>query len=177
MNTHRIVAIGAVSVLGILTVASTPSPTAGAGDRPDRAEATILDITGAVVGSARFTEDGAGRVHVAVRAHGLAPGLHGIHVHGVGSCGAGFNAAGGHHNPLARLHGEHAGDLPNLDVNRRGFGRLNATVENFTLSPGPTTAFDADGSAVVVHALPDDFVTQPTGGSGARFACGVIVPR
>jgi Cu-Zn family superoxide dismutase len=108
---------------------------------------------------------------------GLAPGQHGIHVHGTAACTPTFDAAGSHHNPLARLHGEHAGDLPNLTVDRSGHGRLRATVSSFTLSAGPTGAFDADGSSLVVHALPDDGVTQPTGGSGARVVCGVIAPR
>jgi Cu-Zn family superoxide dismutase len=130
---------------------------------------------GAVVGSARFTEDGRGRVHVSVQVTGLAPGLRGIHVHESGACTPTFDAAGSHHNPLAQLHGAHAGDLPNLIVSRNGHGRLHATVDSFTLSAGPTGAFDADGSSLVVHALPDDRVTQPTGGSGARVVCGVIV--
>jgi superoxide dismutase, Cu-Zn family len=86
------------------------------------------------------------------------------------------DTAGAHHNPLGLPHGEHAGDLPNLVVNVAGQGHLNATVETFTLSAGPTGAFDANGSTIIVHALPDDFVTQPTGGNGARVACGVISP-
>ena len=61
-------------------------------------------------------------------------------------------------------------------MNGDGEGRLNATVTGFTLSESPTGAFDADGSAIIVHAAQDDFVTQPTGNSGARIACGVIVP-
>jgi Cu-Zn family superoxide dismutase len=176
MGKSRIAAIGTIGALGAVTVAVALSAHAGADEAATerRAEATLVDATGTVVGSARFVEDGIGRVHVVVRVRGLAPGLHGIHVHGAGACTPTFDAAGSHHNPLNRLHGEHAGDLPNLDVNRSGLGRLQATTESFTLSTGPTGAFDANGSALVVHALPDDFVTQPTGGSGARVACGVI---
>jgi Cu-Zn family superoxide dismutase len=176
MAITRIAAIGTIGALGVATVAVALSAHAGADDatgRP-RAEATLVDATGAVVGSARFVEDAAGRVHVVVRVSGLTTGLHGIHVHGTGACTPTFDAAGSHHNPLGQLHGEHAGDLPNLDVNANGHGRLSATSDSFTLSAGPTGAFDANGSALVVHALRDDFVTQPTGGSGARVACGVI---
>jgi Cu-Zn family superoxide dismutase len=179
MNITRIAAIATVGALGALTVAATLSAQAGADSTSgaERAEATLVDASGTVVGSATFTEDGQGRVHVSVRVTGLAPGLHGIHVHGVGACTPTFDAAGSHHNPLGRLHGEHAGDLPNLTVNRSGHGRLHATVDDFTLSAGPTGVFDADGSSLVVHALPDDGVTQPTGGSGARVVCGVLVRR
>jgi Cu-Zn family superoxide dismutase len=176
MNITRIAAVAAVGALGALTVAATVAAHSDAdAARAARAEATLVDATGAVVGSARFTEDGRGRVHVSVQVTGLAPGLHGIHVHAAGACTPTFDAAGSHHNPLAQLHGAHAGDLPNLIVSRTGRGRLHATVDSFTLSAGPTGAFDADGSSLVVHALPDDRVTQPTGGSGARVVCGVIV--
>ena len=103
----------------------------------------------------------------------MSPGLHGIHIHSVGSCGNGFADAGSHHNPGGAAHGHHAGDLPNLVVNGAGQGHLNATIEHFTFHDD-AAIFDSDGSALIVHALPDDFVTQPTGGSGGRIACGVI---
>ncbi len=179
MNSTRIAAIATVGAIGALTVAATLSAQSGAdaAGRAERATATLVAADGTVVGSARFLEDGRGRVHVSVRVSGLTPGLHGIHVHGAGACTPTFDAAGSHHNPLSVIHGQHAGDLPNLTVNRIGRGRLNATVDSFTLAAGPTGAFDADGSSLVVHALPDDGVTQPTGGSGARVVCGVIVAR
>jgi Cu-Zn family superoxide dismutase len=47
-------------------------------------------------------------------------------------------------------------------------------TDHASLSDGPVSVFDANGSSVVVHALPDDFVTNPAGNSGARIACGVI---
>jgi superoxide dismutase, Cu-Zn family len=140
-----------------------------------RAWVELIDADGDPVGVARFVETGSGAVHVNVRVHDLPPGVHGIHVHAVGSCaGAGFSGAGGHHNPSGAPHGEHAGDLPNLVVNRAGRGRLNTSEAPFTLTDGPTTVFDADGSALVIHAQPDDGVTDPAGNSGARIACGVI---
>jgi Cu-Zn family superoxide dismutase len=178
MHITRILAIGATGALAVAAAAAATSPSAGAdgGEGAMHARATIVDVTGATIGFARFTEDAAGRVHVNVKVTGLTPGLHGIHVHAVGACAPDFNAASGHHNPLAAPHGAHAGDLPNLIVNEDGQGHVNATVERFTLTDGPTTAFDADGSAIIVHALADDFVTQPTGGSGGRIACGVLTP-
>jgi superoxide dismutase, Cu-Zn family len=176
MTITRLTTIGALcAAVAIATGVTAPAHAtfvAGA----DLAEATIVDTGGTPIGFAVLTEDGPGRVHVNVKVSGLEPGLHGIHVHGVGSCGANFAAAGGHHNPLAQPHGGHAGDLPNLIVNADGQGRLNATVTGFTLSASATGAFDVDGSSIIVHAAPDDFVTQPTGNSGGRVACGVIVP-
>ena len=78
------------------------------------------------VGWLRLTEDRRGDVHVNVHVKGLAAGLHGIHIHAVGSCSPTFAAAGGHYNPLGHQHGlenpsgPHAGDLPNLIVNADG---------------------------------------------------------
>jgi len=122
---------------------------------------------------------------VNVHVSGLAEGLHGIHIHAIGTCTLGtnpaFSSAGGHHNPLGHTHGldsptgPHAGDLPNLVVNGAGVGHLDGKTDEATLSAGPTSVFDADGSALIIHAAEDDQVTNPTGNSGARIACGVIV--
>jgi Cu-Zn family superoxide dismutase len=150
------------------------------------ASATFVDATGATVGWARLVEDANGVVHVNVHVDGLVPGLHGIHIHGIGACSPTFAAAGGHYNPLAHEHGldnplgPHAGDLPNLSVNAEGVGHLNATTEHVTLSDGPATLFDtaagAVGSAFVIHANEDNQLTNAdNGGSGARIACAVIV--
>lgn len=144
------------------------------------ASVALADPSGAPVGSAKLVEDGRGRVHLNVHVQGMTPGRHGIHVHNVGACtsaATAFSGAGSHHNPGGAVHGAHAGDLPNLTVNAEGVGHLNARVDGFTLSGGAMSAFDADGSALVVHAAEDDLVTDPTGNSGGRIACGVIVVR
>jgi Cu-Zn family superoxide dismutase len=147
------------------------------------AHATILDASGSTIGWAKITEDAAGRLHMNVHVSGLTSGLHGIHLHSIAQCiGPAFTSAGGHHNPLGAEHGldnplgAHAGDLPNLIVNSNGQGHLNATSAGATLSLGSLSVFDTDGSAIVIHANEDDQVTNPTGNSGARVACGVIVP-
>ena len=151
--------------------------------RARHASAVVRDAAGSVLGTARFVEDARGVVHVNVHVRGLTPGLHGIHVHAIGACTPSFLAAGGHHNPTGEEHGlenpngPHAGDLPNLVVNGAGVGRLSAKTTRLTLSPSPTTIFDANGSSVVIHERTDDQVTDPTGNSGGRVACGVISPR
>ena len=89
-------------------------------------------------------------------------------------CESDFNPASrqhGHLNPAGR----HAGDLPNITIEADGRGRLESTTELISLTGGPTSVFDADGSAIVVHGAPDDFRTDPTSNSGARIACGVLV--
>ena len=113
------------------------------GEWGDRGSARLVDGTGAKIGWAKLTEDAAGRLHVNVQVDGMTPGHHGIHLHAIGSCVApAFTSAGGHHNPLGAQHGldnpvgAHAGDLPNLDVNVVGRGRLQATTDRATLTPG-----------------------------------------
>jgi superoxide dismutase, Cu-Zn family len=119
-------------------------------------------------------------IEVRVQAAGLAPGHYGVHLHAVGRCeGPDFASAGAHWNPTARQHGRlnpqgpHLGDLDNLDVDESGAGRLEFRIVGGAIS-GPQGLFDADGVAVVIHANPDDYRTDPSGNSGARIACGVL---
>lgn len=145
-----------------------------------QATAELKNTKGDVVGVAAFWED-EGSVRVFADVRGIAPGQHGIHLHAVGKCEPpDFTSAAGHFNPEGKKHGllspqgPHAGDLPNLDVAADGTGQLNYLVRGVTLGSGPGSLFDADGTAVVIHAGPDDYKTDPAGNSGARIACGVI---
>jgi Cu-Zn family superoxide dismutase len=171
----------AIALAVVLLVVGAIVTAVFAGDRgATHASATLVDAAGKAIGTARLVEDAAGTLHVNVHVEGLTTGLHGVHLHAVGACTPTFAAAGGHHNPLARQHGldnpqgAHGGDLPNLVVNEAGIGRFAGTTDRATLTAGPKTLFDADGSSIVIHADPDDQVTDPTGNSGARVACGVI---
>jgi len=163
--------IAALALGGVAMATTSVAANDGAAD----AWAVLKDGNGDTVGFALFTEDAAGAMNVNVHVRAMAPGRHGIHVHAVGNCeSAGFTSAGSHHNPSGALHGQHAGDLPNLVVNRSRHGHLNTKLARFTLADGPTAVLGGDGSALVVHASADDYVTDPTGNSGARIACGVI---
>jgi superoxide dismutase, Cu-Zn family len=144
------------------------------------ANVDLRNASGATVGTASLTQVG-NVVRIVLDAKGLPPGLHAVHIHAVGKCDPpDFNSAGGHFNPTGKQHGalnpqgSHAGDLPNLNVGVDGNGRLETAIEQITLAAGTSSVWDADGSALVVHAAPDDFKTDPTGNSGARVACGLI---
>ena len=148
------------------------------------ATATLINTQGTAIGTATFTQLNDRLVKIEVEATGLTPGRHGIHIHSVGACTPGttpaFSSAGGHFNPTGETHGlhggdgAHAGDLHNLVVRPDGTVNSVLTTNRVTLLNGPTSLFDANGSALVIHAGEDDQETDPTGSSGARVACGVI---
>jgi Cu-Zn family superoxide dismutase len=111
---------------------------------------------------------------------GLVPGgEHGFHVHETGDCSApDASSAGPHFNPDAAPHGRpdagshHAGDLPNLRADANG--SIAVDIVSRALALGTGDARDISGRAIVLHAQPDDYRTQPAGASGDRIACGVI---
>lgn len=119
-----------------------------------------------------------GGVRVIASIEGLTPGKHGFHVHEKGDCSApDASSAGGHFNPTGSPHGaptapptaRHAGDLGNLEADANGkanYDRVDSMLVYESLG----------GLSILVHAGEDDFVTQPSGNSGARVGCGVIQP-
>jgi superoxide dismutase, Cu-Zn family len=146
----------------------------------ERARADLKNAEGKTVGTAdlRQTKEG---VLIALRLTALPPGLHAVHVHAAGKCeGPAFTSAGAHFNPLNMKHGlkspdgPHAGDLPDLFVNKDGVGRYEVLVQSISLGAGKLSVFEPDGKSIVVHATADDNVTDPAGNSGDRIACGVI---
>lgn len=146
--------------------------------------ATIIDANGQSVGSAILMQ-GPNGVAITVTVSKLPPGKHGIHIHAMGKCDPpDFQSAGGHFNPFGKKHGlknpegPHAGDLPNLEVGPDGKGKIESTVGGLTLGKeGLASLFPTSGTAVVIHAGPDDDMSDPAGNSGARIACGVIKPQ
>lgn len=133
-----------------------------------------------VSGSVEFTPSTSG-VRVRAQVAGLTPGEHGFHIHEVGDCSApDATSAKGHFNPAAKPHGHHggmerhAGDMPNLVADASGKASLTADVAMLSVTEGPAGILNR---AVVVHADPDDYTSQPAGNSGKRIACGVIRAR
>jgi Cu-Zn family superoxide dismutase len=170
-------------VVAPLLYACTGPPVAAAPGRPVDAFAELKNAQGQSVGSVVFREDG-GQVRIVVQARGLTPGRHAIHIHSVGRCEAPtFQSGGDHFNPTGKAHGlenpvgAHAGDLPNLEADESGTAEYVAVTDRVTLVAGPTSVLDADGSALMIHAQPDDQRTDPSGNSGDRVLCGQVVPR
>lgn len=143
---------------------------------------TLLDAAGRARASAEVDgEDGGVRIRVAAR--DLAPGTYAAHVHTTGRCDAPeFQSAGPHWNPTGAAHGRenprgaHLGDLPNLLVGADRRGTVEYRIAGASLRGGVTPIADADGAALIVHASPDDYRTDPSGNAGARLACAVIAP-
>ncbi|SNR95547.1 superoxide dismutase family protein [Blastococcus mobilis] len=171
---------------------------AGSGSTPADARgltARLVDAEGAEVGTVTLSETGRG-TRVSVKVAGLPPGFHGFHVHAVGLCEpdsvsptdpsmtGDFLSAGGHLGAAEADHPHHAGDLPSLYIGQSGAGKLRTVTDAFTLAD----LTDDDGSAVMVHAGPDNFaniperyapegpdqMTRATGDSGGRIACGPV---
>ena len=170
--------LGAAALLAILTLAACGDDSA-----PDavgaRASATLAGPDGAPMGEVTLTQ-GPNGVLIAADVHGLSPGAHGFHIHGVGACTPDFAAAGGHFNPGGEGHGfmhedgSHAGDLPNIHAGADGAARADVFSAAITLAEDRDgSLFDDDGSAIIIHAKPDSYGADPA--AGDRVACGVIV--
>jgi len=167
----RIPAMTAVAAAILAGCATTDTPVAAP-------PVNLVNASGQVIGTVTPAQTSGG-VTLAVSASGLPHGMHGAHVHAVGRCdGPTFESAGSHWNPTSRQHGTqnpqgaHAGDLPNITASQGGVAR-----ETLVLAATSFAALaDADGSALVIHAQADDYMTDPSGNSGGRIACAVLAP-
>lgn len=169
----------AVALAGCVVLAQAPAKA------PIKAGASIKGE--GISGSATFTERKEGVVEFTIQVKGLKPGRHGVHLHAVGKCEPDFAAAGGHFDPGPAgnpdpdaNHPFHMGDIPNLTVGADGAGVLQGVTTRVTLSDGPLSLFDVDGSAIIIHGNPDQGITgEPKSGvsGGPRIACGVITKQ
>ena len=177
----------AIASLGLLALAArssappaAPPPPPAAASTAQQAVAVLASASGSrVSGKLTLAPMGDG-VHISGEVGGLpANAQSGFHVHEKGDCSAvDATSAGAHFNPAASQHGRagtathHAGDMDNLVSDASGVAKVNMHLRGVTLGGG--AANDIAGRAVIVHAAPDDYRTQPTGNAGARVACGVI---
>ncbi|QQP95125.1 superoxide dismutase family protein [Lysobacter enzymogenes] len=176
-------ATAALAACGGQTVKPTPPP-ASAGPKPvstaSSATVVLASASGSLVSGKLTLRPMGDGVHLTGEIGGLTPNsTHAIHIHEKGDCSAAdATSAGGHFNPAAQPHGQvdhgahHAGDMDNLVANADGVAKVDAHASGVTLGGGAPN--DVAGRAVIVHASPDDYKTQPTGNAGARLACGVI---
>ena len=160
----------AVSSLLLGACASSPPPQPGA-------SASLMARSGSNVSGEVLLAQTGDKLRVDVTASNVSPGEHGFHIHEVGDCSAPDAAsAKGHYNPSGKRHGHHdkaerhAGDLPNLLADASGNVKYTAEAGGLTLT-------EVIGRSFVMHADPDDYVSQPAGNSGKRIACGVITAR
>jgi Cu-Zn family superoxide dismutase len=200
-RTARLLTTAAIAVGALALLPSTIAGGSTPADAVDgnTARAVVRDVNNAALGVVTIQANRDGSLAVTGRLSGLAAGFHGFHIHAVGVCNptatdasgnvVPFTTAGGHLNPAATTHGQHAGDLPMLLVKRNGTTRAAVESDAVTLAD----IFDADGGAFIVHAAPDnaahiptryistttnlpgpDAATLATGDAGGRVACGVI---
>ncbi|WP_407571531.1 superoxide dismutase family protein [Deinococcus altitudinis] len=176
----RLLSLGLLTLTGTVTAQPAPAPLS--------ATAALLDAQGVKTGSATFTQVGTG-MQISVQVSGLTPGMHGMHLHEFGRCAPGvdaptntivpFGAAGGHFDPgrsgnhstpTAADTDGHGGDLPMLMVGADGTGRLRFTTVKSSL----TGMNGVLNRSLVIHAMPDDYKSDPAGMSGMRERCGVV---
>lgn len=189
-------AILCAGILGLAGTATAAAQEPVPGATPDtEREVDLVNVDGDMVGAATFTEV-EGTVVITTTVTDLPPGEHGFHIHETGVCDpAGddpFSSAGGHFNPTGTSHGpgpasgatpaaatpgnteSHAGDLGNITVEEDGTATLAITSDRLSLGEGDNALADEDGSALMIHENADDLMTDPSGESGPRIACGVI---
>ena len=178
---HLVLALACAA--GLSACATTATPAASAPPATSTASAAVVRLapaSGSLVSGTLDLRPMADGVHITGEIGGLrGGGRHGFHIHEKGDCSAAdASSAGGHFNPSAQPHGRaghgahHAGDADNLVADGRGVAKVDTHQSGVTLGGG--AANDIAGRAVIVHAQPDDYTTQPTGNAGGRIACGII---
>ncbi len=163
-------------LIALSLIALLPLTSAADARRALAPSAQIKTVKNKIVASATISrhEDGLG---IKIVSRKMKQGTYAVHIHTTGKCeGPKFVSAGLHWNPTGKLHGSmnkggmHHGDLPNLVIDKKGKGQIQAMVAGGNIN----SLMDQDGASVVIHAKPDDNITDPSGNSGDRIACGVL---
>jgi Cu-Zn family superoxide dismutase len=171
MNKHAV----AVAITGLLSAVALC-----AASKPTKVD--LKDAKGQSVGSATITGDKSGSgVSIKLDVKGLTPGEHAVHIHQNAKCEApGFTTAGGHFNPDMKHHGldnpegPHNGDMKNFTVKADGTAKVTVSDPHVSMGDGANSIFANGGTALMIHAKPDDMKTDPSGNAGDRVACGTI---
>lgn len=176
----RTACVAAVCTM-VLCASGVLAEETGAGPVSKRIEADVIGLDGHGLGKVLLQETPTG-VLVTTDIRGLPQGEHGFHFHEKGLCdpaqkfttSGGHFAGGPHQHGLMNMSGPHGGDMPNQYAGPDGVLKVQVLDTGATLSPGPKSLLDADGSALVIHAGADDYTSQPAGNAGGRIACAVI---
>lgn len=168
------------SLIGFCLIGVSTAALSFAGAADHSAKAVLKNAQGRVLGHVQLIE-GEQATIVRLRLEQAPAGVHAFHLHETGRCDPPtFESAGGHFNPAGKKHGmqnvagPHVGDLPNVHVPASGRVTAEYFVDNAPLRDGSAALIDGDGAAVVLHAKPDDYMTDPAGAAGDRIACGVL---
>jgi Cu-Zn family superoxide dismutase len=164
----------------VIVVGLAPASFAAGQQKRASAKAELKDRNGRPVGTVVLIDTPHG-VLLHIDASGLPPGEHGFHIHETGRCEPpDFKSAGGHFAPAGRKHGfyskqgHHAGDMANLVVAEDGKAKAEIFVDRVQTAGGKSALLRPGGTAIVIHANPDDYQTDPAGDAGDRIACGVV---
>ena len=181
MNKPRVLWLGlAILIGGVL------SYVVGQQEQKNKApkESVTVELkngNGESVGNAVITALGKEGVRIKLDLKNLPPGAHALHFHEMAKCeGPKFETAGAHFNPDHKMHGTknpkgpHAGDMNNFTVRPDGTATQTVTNQHVMFGEGANSLFGANGTSLVVHAKADDMMTDPSGNSGDRIACGVV---
>ena len=188
MNTYtsrKTTDLAAICLTILMAAACSPNDTKSANDiaLSETLTQTILNADGAPLGSLMLEDLGAQGTKITVSVSGVSPGAHAMHFHEIGQCDApDFKSSGGHYNPTDMSHGHkmpngpHAGDMMNVEVAADGTGTFIVTNDRVSINGnhGLPALMDEDGTALILHAGEDDYVSQPTGAAGGRIGCAVV---
>lgn len=152
----------------------------GCGNTTSSTTVDMYNQDGDMIGTANFSE-GKESVSIELKVKGIETGYHAVSIHEFPKCkGPEFKSAGNHLNPENKQHGlmndkgAHLGDLPNVKADDKGAINAELSLPEATLKEGKMSLFKEKGTSIIISKKKDDGMTQPSGNSGARIACGVI---